>query len=71
MKQLELLKKYRAMKDKELVAELIGLKNNCVKTSLKVGAGKEKNYSLVSKLKKDIARIQTVILEKKYGANNE
>ena len=71
MKRVEALKKLRGMEDKELVRELVDTKNNFIKTSLKVKAGKEKNYSQVSKLKKEIARIQSVIMEKKYGELND
>jgi len=71
MKYAETLKKYRNMKKDELEKELASVKNQQTLTSLQVGAGKEDNFSQINKLRKNIARINTILMEKDYGAENE
>ena len=70
MKNSENLKKYRNMKLTDLKSELKAQQKEHALYSLKVGAGKEDNFSKISKLSKNIARINTILLEKEYGAQN-
>ena len=70
MKNTEILKKYRVMKEIELKKELKAVQKEHAMCSLKVGAGKEDNFSQIKKLSKNIARINTLLLEKEYGAQN-
>ena len=71
MKNTENLKKYRAMSEIELKKELKIIKKEQLLVSLKVGAGKETNFSHVSILRKNIACLNTIIAEKEYGVRNE
>jgi len=71
MKRLETLKKYRDMTETEMIAEVKSAKNVYTKAALSVQAGKEDNHSSVSKQRKDIARLSTIISEKRYGVNND
>jgi|GEM_PF-1203988 len=64
MKKVEEIKKYRSMDNKALEAELTSLEKELNLNVLKVKADKAKNYSLISKTKKNIARIKTIISEK-------
>ena len=61
MKSKETMKKYEGMKKTELVSELKHLRTDYTLLSLKVRAGKEDNISQVNKIRKDIARLKTVI----------
>lgn len=70
MKNTESLKKYRAMKIDDLKKELKAVQKEHALCSLKVGAGKEDNFSQISKLSKNIARINTLLLEKEYGVSD-
>ena len=71
MKITEQIKKYRGMKDTELVSELKNLKKELTLVSLKVKVGKQADISQVNKIKKNIARLNSIISEKAYGALNE
>lgn len=71
MKIKEQMKKYREMKDAELAIELKKIKKELTLSSLKVKVGKLTNISQVKKIKKNIARINSVISEKAYGVENE
>lgn len=70
MKSTEELKKYRNMEEKDLIAEVKKVRKDLFLTSLKVKAGKADDSANITKLKKNIARINSVILEKQYGVNN-
>ena len=70
MKNIENLKKYRAMSEKDLKSELKSIKKDQLLASLKVGAGKEDNFSQIQKLRKNIARIKTLLAEKENGVLN-
>lgn len=70
MKKTENLKKYRAMKIEDLEKELKAIRRENLHYSLKVGAGKEDNFSQISTLRKNIARIKTLLMEKEYGAQD-
>ena len=70
MKKVETIKKYQAMNEKDLKAELKSARKEQTLVSLKVGAGKEDNFSQISKLRKNIARIKTLIAEKENGASD-
>ena len=70
MKNTESLKKYRAMSEKDLVSELKNVKKEQTLATLKVGAGKEDNFSQIEKLRKNIARIKTLLAEKEYGVSD-
>jgi len=70
MKRAETIKKYRGMEVKDLITEVKSAKKEYSKSILFVQAGKEDNHSSVSKLKKNIARLSTIIAEKRYGVNN-
>lgn len=71
MKILENIKKFRAMTTANLEKELKSVQKEYTMLSLKVKVGKEKNVSASNKLKKDIARIKTILFEKEYGVENE
>ena len=64
MKQTEELKKYRGMDYAALEKELFELEKKLTGTTLKVKAGKHDDYSLIPKLKKNIARVNSIIFEK-------
>jgi ribosomal protein L29 len=70
MKNTETVKKLRAMKEPELIKEMRSLQKDYTLASLKVKAGKQDNFSAVDKLKKDIARVKTLLVEKHYGETN-
>lgn len=61
MKKTEELKKYLKMDVSGLEAELQGLEKDLVSDRLRVRAGKLENISAISKKKKTIARIKTLI----------
>lgn len=64
MKIKEDIKKLKNMDASKLQAELLDAEKKFATTSLKVKAGKEQNYSLISKYRKEVARIKTLINEK-------
>lgn len=64
MKKTEEIKKYQEMSLDNLKSTLKDLKKELVSNSLKVQAEKLTNYSVVSKTKKSIARINTLISAK-------
>ena len=64
MKTTEETKKYKEMDIAQLDALLLSLKKELMGNTLKVKAGKMNNFSVVSKAKKNIARINTIISEK-------
>lgn len=64
MKTIEENKKLREMKDAELQKELEEMTRKSALLSLSVKAGKAKDFSAVSKIKKTVARINTIIREK-------
>ena len=70
MKTNETIKKYRAMKESDLAKELKSLQKDFTLISLKVKAGKHDNISAANKARKDIARVKTLIMEKRYGEQN-
>lgn len=70
MKNTENLKKYQAMNSKDLLSELKHVKKEQTLISLKVGAGKENNFSQISKLRKNIARINTLLSSSENGVSN-
>jgi len=67
MKSKEELKKYRGMTISELIQELKKVKNDHIKSLLNTRAEKNDNSSSVNKIQKDLARISTIITEKRYG----
>lgn len=71
MKIKEQMKKYREMKDAELASEFLKLRREFTLTSLKVKAGKSTNVSEVKKHRRNIARINSIIKERTYGAAHE
>lgn len=64
MKYTQDLKNLKDMTAEKLQAELDEAKKKLLSDSLKVQAGKLDNYSLISKHKKRVARIATIINEK-------
>ncbi len=68
MKSTEELKKYRSMSREEVVQELAALTKKYTAESLRVKAGKQENHSSVDKLRKSVARAQTIL--KENGVNN-
>lgn len=64
MKKTEDIKKYRQMSKDALAKELAEHEKKLVQASLRVKAGKLDNYSEVSRNRKTIARINTLICEK-------
>jgi len=69
MKSAEELKKYRSMNQEEIRKELADLERKHIAESLKVRAGKQANHSSVDKLRKSVARIQTILNES--GVNDD
>lgn len=64
MKQTEDIKKYREMKVEQLQALILDNKKELMHNTLKIKAGKMSNFSVSLKVKKNIARIKTIISEK-------
>lgn len=64
MKTTEEMKKYREMDLAKLQDEANVLAMKYAETTLKIKAGKESNFSSVSKVRKNIARLNTIISEK-------
>lgn len=64
MKRVEALKKYQSMKTAELNKELATAEKNFNILCLSVSSGKEKKYSKIKLMKKDIARINTILKTK-------
>lgn len=58
-------KKYRKMTTRKLEKELEGAREELAETCFDVRVGKEKDYSQISLAKKDIARMLTVLREKR------
>ncbi len=64
MKTTEELKQYKSMDLATLEKEMFELKKKLAGYSLKVQAGKLDNYSLIKKTKKNVARLNSLIVEK-------
>lgn len=60
MKISETLNKYKAMKQSEIDKEITGKNREIAILRLEVAAKKNKNYSAISKKKKEIARLLTI-----------
>lgn len=58
------LEKIREMERKELEEKIRELRTELAKVRAEVAAGKEKDYSKVGRLRKEIARHMTVLREK-------
>lgn len=69
MKITEELKKYRSMKDADLQAELKKISKELTLLSLKVRAGKEDSMANIKKFRKNIARINTILIERTWSNN--
>ncbi|MEK7096497.1 MAG: 50S ribosomal protein L29 [Patescibacteria group bacterium] len=63
MKLKEELKQKRANRPEDLKKELVLEKQKVASTLLSIRAGKSEKYSEAKKLKKNIARIETIIKE--------
>lgn len=61
MKRIDELKKYRAMTQPEIVAELKSAQKKLTLESLQVSAGKSENYAALSAMRKTVARLNTLI----------
>jgi ribosomal protein L29 len=64
MKITEEIKNLRSLDIEKLEKELYETEKKLLEENLKVKAGKLDNYSLISKSKKKVARISTIINEK-------
>jgi ribosomal protein L29 len=64
MKNIEELKSLRSLDMPKLEKELNDSKRKLLEENLKVKVGKLDNYSLISKSRKRVARISTIINEK-------
>lgn len=64
MKITEEIKNLKSLGQEQLEKELLETKKKLMQDSLRVKAGKLDNYSVISKNKKKIARISTIINEK-------
>lgn len=64
MKRVEAVKKFRSMKKIELNKELVTAEKKYNILRLSVSSGKEKQYSKIKLMKKDIARIKTILKAK-------
>lgn len=71
MKPVEQLKKFRSLNDGELGKELADLRRKVSLASLRIQAGKLKDYSSLAKERKAIAQILTLMSEKGRGEENE
>jgi len=70
MKRTEEMKKLRVMKVSDLEKELVKRENEFSLAILKVKAGKLDKHSEASVLRTNVARIKTIINEKKLGEEN-
>lgn len=64
MKSTEEIKKYREMKADQLQALILDMEKESMHDTLKIKAGKMNNFSVTSKVRKNIARINTILSEK-------
>lgn len=64
MKKVEEIKKYREMKVDQLQALVLDMQKVSMHDTLKIKAGKMNNFSVTSKVRKNIARINTILTEK-------
>jgi len=60
----EILKRIRAMKEKDIVAEIREKEKRLAQLTIKKELDKIKNHSQISNLRKDIARLKTIIRQK-------
>lgn len=63
MKKTEQVKKIKSQKIETLISSANKLRNDLVKLQMEVSFGKSKNVSKINDIKKEIARINTVINE--------
>ncbi|GEM_PF-5718952 len=63
-KAKELLAEWRKQPDASLRKELLSLQDHLTKTSIAVSLQKQKDLSQVPKLRRNIARIKTVLMER-------
>ncbi len=63
MKSTEEIKKYREMKVDQLQALVLDMEKEMMHDTLKIKAGKMNNFSQIQKIRKNIARINTIISE--------
>lgn len=55
--------KLKSLSQKELTAQLLSLQKNLVETRMQIALRKEKNVKKMSNIRKDIARIKTILRE--------
>jgi|GEM_PF-3423813 len=65
MQRTDFLKNIRKMDIRKLMSEIARLKNEIANILMNIKIGKEKNVERVKKLRRDIARLNYVISEKK------
>lgn len=71
MKSRETINKFRAMKLIDLEKEKTVLKHEYTKTFLSIKAGKENKVSKAKEARLNLARLESIITEKRYGAEDE
>jgi ribosomal protein L29 len=69
-KQKNNIGEYRKKSEKELVNELRKLKADLTKSKVQLATGKIKNTNVLSPIKKEVARIKTVLKEFKILKSN-
>lgn len=70
MKSAQDIQKIRAMKESEIVSEIKAKKKEHSLHTLKVSADKSDDFAKIDRLKKYIARLNTILKEKQSGAEN-
>lgn len=65
------IKEIAAKKDKELITELESLKNKLSKVRFEVASRETNIHTEIGKIKKDIARIKTIMKEREIQRNEE
>lgn len=65
------IKEIAAKKDKELMSELDTLKNKLTKVRFEVASRETNIHTEIGKIKKDIARINTILKEREIQRNEE
>lgn len=65
------IKEIVAKKDKDLLSDLVSLSDKLVKARFEVAARETNKFTEVMALKKDIARIKTILKEREIGREEE
>lgn len=64
-------KEFRKLSDQELDTRLVSLKEELFNLRFQEATGQIENISSIGKVKQDIARVKTIITERKLNINRE